>query len=92
MGGGGFSGGGVLFRECIQGGVFSGVGSSVGGSGFCIIHLINAEFVAKFCTTRETRIKWTKIHFNVISTYVKIHHLGFQMNYNAFCFGEKKWI
>ena len=34
---------------------------------FSINHLINAEILAKFCTTRETKTKWKKIHFNVIS-------------------------
>ena len=43
-----FGGGGVFRGGCIQGGVFSGVGSGGGGSGFRITHLINAEFLKKF--------------------------------------------
>ena len=34
---------------------------------FRITHLIDAEVFAKFCTTRETKIKWKKVHFIVIS-------------------------
>ena len=34
---------------------------------FRITHLINAEIFAKNGKTRKTKIKWTKINFNMIS-------------------------
>ena len=51
----GCSGGGM----CSQGVQWGGGGSGSGGGGnalqsFRITYLINAEFLAKFCTTRET--------------------------------------
>ena len=61
---------------------------------FRITHLKNAENLAKFCTTRETKIKWKKNPFlsDFLLFIKKNHYNGFQINYNAFCFGEKKWI
>ena len=67
-------GGGGLFR---LGWVQMGRGFQVGGyvgstlqlalQSFRVTQMINAEILAKFCTTRKTKIKWKKIHFNVIS-------------------------
>ena len=43
------------------------VGGGGGGESFRITHLINAEIFAKNGKTRKTKIKWTKINFNMIS-------------------------
>ena len=38
----------------------NGLGRILALQSFRITHLINAEVLAKFCTTRETKIKWKK--------------------------------
>ena len=64
-GGGGGSGGGGG-----GGGVWSGVSGWGDLQNFRITHLINAETLAKFCTERETKLKWKKIHYNVIKSII----------------------
>ena len=69
----------------------NGLSRTIALQSYRITYLINAEILAKFCTMRETKIKWKKIHFNVrFPTYYKIYYNKFQMNYNAFCFAGKK--
>ena len=45
----------------------NGLGRTTDMQSFRITHLINAEILANISTTRETKKKWKKIHFNVIS-------------------------
>ena len=66
------------------------MGRTLALQNFRISHLINAEILANFCTTRGRKNKVEKKSILMwVSTYYKMLYNGFQINDNAFCFGEK---